>query len=181
MLKAWAPFLALAAVSVAYSLEPSLSGQRLASGLFVIIGFGLGIPLFFPRLHDLEKLAKQVVLLLVVGVLFSLYASPQDPTETYVRGRISGVFNNPNTLGLLAMQASLILLYWWQTETHRLRRYSWSVPPSSAASPPSCSRAPAPRRSGSSSACSSTSASAGRSSDGRCRSCSGSPRWLAVA
>lgn len=122
MIKAWAPFLALATLSIAYSIEPNLSAQRLASGFFVLIGFGIGIPLFFPRLADLETLAKQVVLVLVVGVLYSLYATPQSPAETFVRGRVSGVFNNPNTLGLLAMQASLILLYWWQTETHRLRR-----------------------------------------------------------
>ena len=47
LVKVWIPFLIISLLSVTYSIQPSLSFQRVLSAGFVLIGFGIGIPLYF--------------------------------------------------------------------------------------------------------------------------------------
>ena len=122
--KVWSPFWVFASISVLYSIDPTVSAQRLLSALFVFLGFGLGLPLFFPRLRDLRALVASITVLLGAAVLYSLFLAPRESLQEFglIQGRVSGVFNNPNTLGLLAMQASFLLNYRWETERRPLAK-----------------------------------------------------------
>ncbi|MEM7352708.1 MAG: O-antigen ligase family protein [Acidobacteriota bacterium] len=124
VVKAWLPFILLSFVSVGYSIDSSLSTQRLISAAFLLLGFGIGIPLFFPRNADHQGLVRLIALLLGSAVLYSLYVTTVGGSsfDTSIHGRTSGVFRNPNTLGLMAMQAAFLVAYWWQKETGNRRR-----------------------------------------------------------
>lgn len=123
MLRAWGPLFVLASLSASYSLAPLLTAQRAASGLFVLLGFGLGIPLFFPRIGDRRQLVRYMTWLIGGAVLYSLFqAGTGAGSDNAEIQRASGVFRNPNTLGLLAMQAAFLFAYWWRRESRRLHR-----------------------------------------------------------
>ncbi len=124
MVKAWLPFFFLAMLSIAYSVDHVLSTQRFLSALFILVGFGIGIPVFFSRTRDHQRLVVAIGLILGAAALYSLYLALQGSTglEERVFGRASGVFNNPNTLGLMAMQAAFLVYYWWQNERRLFRR-----------------------------------------------------------
>lgn len=122
MFKIWMPFWIFALISVTYSHMPSLSIQRVISAGFVFFGFGLGIPIYFGTGKKTARVLHLVGIVLGTGVLYSLYLAFQGATlsaggEDYER--LYGVFKNPNTLGLLAMQLIFILLYFYQEERRR--------------------------------------------------------------
>jgi O-antigen ligase len=120
LVKVWIPFLILSLLSVAYSILPSLSFQRVLSAWFVLIGFGIGIPLFFTNPKKMVQILVLISWFMGVGILYSLYSRPSYesiPLESY--GRMMGIFNNPNTLGILSMQLVFILIYFWQKNKGR--------------------------------------------------------------
>ena len=120
LIKHWTPFLVLAGLSVLYSVQPVVSLQRVLSGIFVVIGFGIAMPLMFPIFDEVLVMVRRLALLMAVAVLAGLWflAGTLGGGETEVT-RLSGVFTNPNTLGLLGMQVIFLLLYWWQRERRR--------------------------------------------------------------
>lgn len=121
LVKAWLPFILLSLLSIGYSIDPSLSAQRLLSAAFIVCGFGVGIPLFFPTNTDHQQLIRLIGLLLGSAVLYSLYLTATGSSHV-VQGRTSGVFRNPNTLGLMAMQAAFLVFFWWQRESGAKRK-----------------------------------------------------------
>jgi O-antigen ligase len=125
LLKAWAPFVILAAASVGYSAESWISAQRLLSGLFVFVGFGIGIPLFFSRAREMRHVIKLIGVLMAAAIVYSIFQLPQEGghivTPDGARG--TGVFRNANTFGLLAMQGTFLLIFWWQTENRSMRKF----------------------------------------------------------
>jgi O-antigen ligase len=121
--KVWAPFLIIALMSIIYSLKPSFSTQRVLSAVFVLIGFGLGIPLYLKTLKKMTYVLYLLSLVMGVAVFYSLYLAPQH--ESISAGiqdyeRLYGIFRNPNTLGILAMQLIFILIYFWQKRKEEL-------------------------------------------------------------
>jgi O-antigen ligase len=117
MAKIWLPLLGFALFSVMYALEPSLSIQRFLSAVFVLMGFGIGIPLYFPNLKKMVGVLDLIAFVMAVAILYSLFWAPrQELTSSYTqdRERLYGIFNNPNTLGILCMQLFFILIYLYQ-------------------------------------------------------------------
>jgi O-antigen ligase len=129
ILRAWAPFLALSGVSLIYSTDPWLSAQRYVSALLVFIGFGMGIPLFFPKIQHMRRVINLVGLLMALAIVYSVTQLPSEEAHIVMDGhsRGSGVFRNPNTFGLLAMQAVFLLVYLWQRETRSLKKHTFLV------------------------------------------------------
>jgi hypothetical protein len=125
LLKAFAPFLVLAVVSVGYSAESLISAQRLLSGLFVFIGFGIGIPLFFSRPREMRLVIKLIGVLMAFAIIYSITLLPQEGAHivTPDGARGTGVFRNANTFGLLAMQGTFLLILWWQSERRATRKH----------------------------------------------------------
>lgn len=121
MVRAWTPFILLSLLSLGYSIDPALSTQRLVSAAFIVCGFGVGIPLFFPTKADYQQLIRLIGLLLGSAALYSLYLTASGGSSV-IQGRTSGVFHNPNTLGLMAMQAAFLVFYWWQKESGVIRK-----------------------------------------------------------
>lgn len=123
VVKSWLPFLGLALFSTIYSEEALITFQRALSGVFVLLGFGAGIPVFLSKPEEKYRTIRQLSVLMAVAVLYALATAPAetpagvDPEQIE---RLRGVFVNPNTLGLLAMQAFFVLVYWWQMERERL-------------------------------------------------------------
>jgi O-antigen ligase len=126
MLKFWAPFLIFSGISVVYSANPWISGQRYLSALFVFVGFGLGVPLFFLKLQGMRRVIKFVGFLMALAIIYSVTQLPAEGAHILLESsyRGSGVFNNPNTFGLLAMQAFFLLLYLLQLESRPAVKYS---------------------------------------------------------
>ncbi len=123
--KYWMPFMLLATASTVYSLEPMETFQRSVSAWFVIIGFGLGFPFF---LNGSDRIRKLVVLVSVVmsgAVLYSFHAAQEAAYGAAgSEDRLHGVFRNPNTLGMIAMQTTFVLFYLWQREKSGRKRYA---------------------------------------------------------
>ena len=67
--KAWLPFACLALLSATYSAESWLTFQRALSGFFVLVGFGLGIPVFFTRADKRDRVIRQVSVVMGVAVI----------------------------------------------------------------------------------------------------------------
>ncbi len=125
MVKTWIPFLLFASVSVVYSLEPSMSIQRVFSAWLVMIGFGIGIPLFFRTTEDLHRIVVLFSFFMGGAILYSYHSMPSGQyamlgAQEYER--FAGIFRNPNTMGLLAMQAIFPLMYLWKKEKKRAIR-----------------------------------------------------------
>jgi len=115
--KVWTPFLMFALMSITYSLRPSFSTQRVLSAGFVLIGFGVGVPLYLETPKKITDILYLVALVMGVAVLYSLYLAPQHesmPAGVQDTERLYGVFRNPNTLGILAMQLVFVLIFFWQ-------------------------------------------------------------------
>lgn len=126
MLNAWLPFLLLAALSVSYSLEPAKTIQRAISALFAITAFGLGIPIYFRSPRKMKLLIRMIFSLMGGLMLYSLFSGSGQPSMTLDSeelDRVYGVFRNPNTLGLVAMQTIFLGIYLMRTERQRLLRY----------------------------------------------------------
>ena len=121
------PLLTLAALSTAYSLEPRVTAQRALSAWFVIVGFGIGIPLLLGRGTSIRRAMELLGILMGGAVVFSLYATYSDPTPGRMQavGRTQGVFNNPNTLGMIATEAAFVLAYLWQRAGGSVRRHAF--------------------------------------------------------
>jgi len=125
LLKSWLPFWAFSIISIAYSLEPLLSIQRVISAGFIILGFGIGIPLYFGNSKKMVAVLTLLTLVLGVGTLYSLCLAPGHksiPAGDVDYERLYGIFKNPNTLGLLAMQLIFVLIYFWQREKNQISR-----------------------------------------------------------
>ena len=108
----------LALVSVLYSSNPGLSAQRDVSLLLALIVFGVALPVFLAkkpqRLRRLVLLSSLVVSLAVL--LGILEFSGTDYTTPFSYNRAAGIFENPNTLGMVAMIGFFPLLgYWFDT------------------------------------------------------------------
>ncbi len=118
-LKTFLPFIILSGISILYASDQNIVFQRYLSMLFVFIGFGLGVPLYYEKQEDIIKLTKIIGIIIAIGVIYSFFtSSAQKTTATFyvVEGRAQGIFKNPNTLGLLAMQNVFIIFYFWQKE-----------------------------------------------------------------
>jgi O-antigen ligase len=117
LVKVWTPFLLFALLSATYSLQPSLSIQRILSAGFVLIGLGLGIPVYFADKRKITQVLKLISIVMAGAILYSLSLAPWHesiPSEVEDYERLYGIFRNPNMLGLLAMQLIFILIYFWQ-------------------------------------------------------------------
>jgi O-antigen ligase len=116
MVKVWIPFLGFALFSVMYSLEPSLSIQRVLSAFFVLIGFGVGIPLYLPDSKRMLKVLFLLSLVLGAAVLYCLSLAGHESAVSTIEDydRLYGIFRNPNTLGILCMQLFFLLIYLYQ-------------------------------------------------------------------
>jgi hypothetical protein len=114
----------LAAFGTIYSEHPLNNGLRAVSMLLVLIGFGLGIPACMANNKELRRGLRLVVLLLGGIILISLVTYPFIETSVLEMGeveRVSGLFKNPNTLGLLSMLTFFPLAaIWWED-----RRRKW--------------------------------------------------------
>jgi O-antigen ligase len=125
MLKAWLLFMLLASISVGYSLEPSMSIQRVLSGWLVLIGFAVAIPMYFQKPQDTDRLIWMVSIFMGAAIIYSFYS--MEPGESIPAGvqdyeRFYGIFRNPNTLGLLSMQAVFPTAYLWQKDRRKTVR-----------------------------------------------------------
>lgn len=117
MAKIWLPLLGFALFSVMYALDPSLSIQRLLSAVFVLIGFGIGIPLYFSNAKKMIEVLHLITFVMAAAILYSLHLAPQQElASSYSQDpeRLYGIFNNPNTLGILCMQLIFVLIYLYQ-------------------------------------------------------------------
>jgi O-antigen ligase len=110
-LKMWLPFCLLALFSSVYSLTQVVTLERAISGLFVIVGVGLGIPLYLKDRKSLLNVLNGLGLLMAFIVLYSFYLIIVQKGYMAHTDRLKGVFKNPNTLGLIAMQFEFILIY----------------------------------------------------------------------
>ena len=123
MPRKWLPFLLLASMSCLYSLEPAMSVQRVVSAVLVVFGFGLGIPFYISDTRKIARLIKMISAVMGGAILYSLFSPSglQAPASNeFVR--LSGVFYNPNTLGIIAMQAFFPILYLRELEKRKIVR-----------------------------------------------------------
>jgi O-antigen ligase len=123
MVKIWLPFLGFALFSVMFAREPSLAMQRILTAIFVLMGFGMGIPLYFRNTKKMLEILYLLALVMGAGVLYSLsFASGQQPTSSPMGDyeRLSGIFKNPNTLGILCMQLFFVLIYLYQKRRDKI-------------------------------------------------------------
>ena len=128
MVKVWAPFLALALISAMYSLQPLLSIQRAVSACLVLGGFGIGIPIYFGDEKKIIRLFWLICSIMGMGLFYSLYLAMSDKSVSIGYGeydRVSGIFKNPNTLGVLAMQLIFILMYFWDRQRRKISGRIW--------------------------------------------------------
>src|SRR4030042_6048925 len=77
LVKVWTPFLIAVLISITYSLTPSLSMLRVLSAGFVLVGFGVGIPLYFRTSKAITHILYILSLIMGVVVLYSLFLAPQ--------------------------------------------------------------------------------------------------------
>ncbi len=124
MVKVWLPFLALAFLSVSYSEEPQITLQRSLSFLFVVVGFGWGLPSVAIEARRLRQLLLMITVIMAGSVVFSFYASSGVlvVASDVEYERLRGVFTNPNTLGFIAMETVFIIVYLWRSERHKFKR-----------------------------------------------------------
>jgi O-antigen ligase len=125
MMKAWLFFMLLASISVGYSLEPSISIQRVLSGWLVLIGFAVAIPMYFQKPQDTTRLIWLVSIFMGAAIIYSFYSmTPEQsiPAGAQDYERFYGIFRNPNTLGLLSMQALFPTAYLWQKNSKKTVR-----------------------------------------------------------
>lgn len=120
------PILLLAFVSSVYGTQPEIIFQRAVSMLFVIGGFAIGLPYYWRTPEQTERGLKWVVALLI-GVLFvGATLFDLNPQYAFYQGefvRLSGIFWNPNTQGLIAMLCIFPALWWWQVERDSVRKF----------------------------------------------------------
>ena len=124
--KMWVPFLVLSFISTLYSLQPFITFQRALSALFAIVGFGIAIPLYLPKSSGRSDIIKIASVVIGASILYSLYLGSWGTAMMLEGGefdRMYGIYINPNTLGLMAMQVFFLLVYWWLRE--RRDWYRW--------------------------------------------------------
>jgi hypothetical protein len=113
----------LSAFGTIYSEHPLNNGLRAVSMLLVLISFGIGIPACMPEDKQLRRGIRTVVLLLGGVILVSLVTYPFIDSSSLEMGeyeRVSGLFKNPNTLGLLSMLTFFPLAaMWWEDRRRR--------------------------------------------------------------
>jgi hypothetical protein len=65
------------------------------------------------------RVVKLLSMVIGIAILYSLYVGSWQTSATLRTSeseRFHGVFANPNTLGLMAMQVIFLVFYWWQRE-----------------------------------------------------------------
>ncbi|MCP4215550.1 MAG: hypothetical protein GY765_12930, partial [bacterium] len=61
----------------------------------------------------MDTLLKMIIAFLGFVIVASVF-SPDHSTHYELTGRTAGIYKNPNTLGLMAMQTFFLIIYWWR-------------------------------------------------------------------
>ncbi len=118
MIRAWFLFAVMAIGSTIYSVEPAITFQRAASFILILIGFGLGIPICFGDKLKMNRLLWMTGVLMGGVVVYSFISSRgvNFRASDVEFERLHGIFRNPNTLGLVAMESFFMVNYMWRRE-----------------------------------------------------------------
>jgi hypothetical protein len=124
-------FFLFALASTAWALDVEMTALRAVTLGFVLVGFGIGLPVFLGDDRTLRRATERVVLLVAALALLGLLSYPflshtvlqYEPTRGLEVSRVRGFFKNPNTLGILAMLSFAPLLAWWR----EARRRRWTL------------------------------------------------------
>lgn len=111
-------FALIAGASVLYSQTPEQTIQRALSMMLVVLGLGLGLPIYLDA-DSLARLVKLVIILIAGFILIGAIETFGSSTGSLIEGeyvRLRGYFINPNTQGLMTMIVIFPLMWWWQTE-----------------------------------------------------------------
>lgn len=105
-------------------INPLLSFLRAMSMGLMLAGLGVGIPAWITDLRRLRRGVHILIVLLAGFIIPGFVTSPFNPRanlqfEEYAR--LKGFFNNPNTLGLMAMLTLFPLIGWWSEASRRIR------------------------------------------------------------
>jgi O-antigen ligase len=129
-LKPFGLLFVFALLSATYSTNPQVTLLRSASMLFMLVGFGIAVPIYMPteakQRAVLRLLLVPQVLSIVLSIVWFLMGSENAVTDFGAYTRIQGLFKNVNTLGLVSMLTFFPLVGWWQ-EAPRHRKWLSSI------------------------------------------------------
>jgi O-antigen ligase len=124
MIRAWFLFAVMALGSTIYSAEPAVTFQRAVSFILILTGFGLGIPICFGDKRKMNRLLWMTGVLMGGLVVYSFISSRgvNFRASDVEFERLHGIFRNPNTLGLVAMESFFMVNYLWRRERDLILR-----------------------------------------------------------
>lgn len=103
-----------ALISALYSSSPVLSAQRALSMILALIAFGIALPAYLSQSPlQLRQLILWLSLITASAVLLSTLDVVLLANAAQRNLRISGIFGNPNTLGVVALISFFPLLGYW--------------------------------------------------------------------
>jgi O-antigen ligase len=124
-------FLVIAFASIIYSIDDQVKTfLRVLSMVFVVIGFGIGLPNFVGDDFRFRRTMRWIIVFLAIVVVIGSVGPLADSggaavTDTYTRS--GGIFGNPNTYGLMGMITFYPLVWWWLDEKSNRNRFALGI------------------------------------------------------
>ncbi|MCQ3931005.1 MAG: hypothetical protein DPW16_11155 [Chloroflexi bacterium] len=120
----------LASVSTVYSTSPFITLQRAISMGFSLIAFGIALPIYM--IHMPQRIVNLLfgIELIVGGLILAGFSGlAVDPAAVKVGtlDRFSGLFSNPNGLGLIAMLIFFVSIAIWSVQKGVSRGLSLTI------------------------------------------------------
>jgi O-antigen ligase len=117
----------LALLSTFYAVDPSNTFQRGLALTFGITSFGISIPLFITEQGRRRQSAQRFMMVCLVSVMLSMVAYVARVPQAISEERLSGIYSNANTLGVVAMFVLVMLIGWFLDATTRNSRIAFGL------------------------------------------------------
>jgi len=117
----------LALLSTLYAVDPSNTFQRSLALIFAILSFGISIPLFISEQGRRRQSAQRFMMVCLVSVMLSMVAYVAHVPQAISEERLSGIYSNANTLGVVAMFVLVMLIGWFLDATTRNSRIAFGL------------------------------------------------------